>query len=117
MAAKAYFAAVPYLLIDKVADSLRPVGRTKHPPKDPFNCLLSFGYGMLFGLTHRSLMAVGLDPAFGYFHQPRSAAPPLVLDLMELFRVLLVDMPVIGSVNCSPSGIFTRRRRCWWTCR
>lgn len=42
---------------------------------------------------------MGLEPALGFFHQPRSAAPPLVLDLMELFRVPLVDMPVIGSVN------------------
>ncbi|MGD9857479.1 MAG: type I-MYXAN CRISPR-associated endonuclease Cas1 [Planctomycetaceae bacterium] len=99
MAAKAYFAAIPTLLSDRVPDELRPSGRSKHPPKDRFNCLLSFGYGMLFGLVHRSLLAVGLEPALGYFHQPRSAAPPLVLDLMELFRVTLVDMPLIASLN------------------
>lgn len=99
MAAKAYFAALPGLLSVRVPDELRPSGRSKHPSKDRFNCLLSFGYGMLFGLVHRTLLAVGLEPAFGYFHQPRSAAPPLVLDVMELFRVPLVDMPVLGSVN------------------
>lgn len=54
---------------------------------------------MLFGLVHRSLIAVGLEPAFGYFHQPRSTAPPLVSDVMELFRTAIVDMPLIGSVN------------------
>ncbi len=99
MAAKAYFAAVPRLLSERVPAELHPSGRSKRPPKDRFNCLLSFGYGMTFALVQRTVMAVGLEPAFGYFHQPRSAAPPLVLDLMELFRVLLVDMPVIASVN------------------
>lgn len=99
LAAKAYFAAIPSLLGDRVPLELRPGGRTRHPPRDCFNALLSFGYGMLFGLVHRTLLAVGLEPAFGYYHQPRSAAPPLVLDLMEVFRVPLVDMPVIGSLN------------------
>jgi CRISPR-associated protein Cas1 len=99
MAAKAYFAAIPTLLSANVDDRLRPAGRTKHPPKDCFNALLSFGYGMLFGLVHRALLAVGLEPALGYFHQPRSAAPPLVMDVMEIFRVPLVDMPVVASVN------------------
>jgi CRISPR-associated protein Cas1 len=86
-------------LTERVPDDLRPTGRSKHPPKDRFNCLLSFGYGMLFSLVHRSLLAVGLEPALGSFHQPRSAAPPLVLDLMELFRVTLVDMPLVASLN------------------
>jgi CRISPR-associated protein Cas1 len=44
-------------------------------------------------------MAVGLDPAFGFFHTPRSAAYPLALDLMELFRTVLWDMPLIAAIN------------------
>lgn len=99
MAAKCYFATLPGLLSDRVDTRLIPAGRTKHPPKDAFNCLLSFGYGMLHSLLHRTVLGVGLEPSFGYFHQPRSSAPPLVLDLVELFRVPLVDMPVVGSVN------------------
>jgi CRISPR-associated protein Cas1 len=98
-AAKAYFAALPALISDQATEHLIPKGRTKHPPKDRFNCLLSYGYALLFGLVHRSLIAVGLEPAFGYFHQPRSAAPPLVLDVMELFRTAIWDMPLVGSVN------------------
>src|SRR5260370_21231608 len=47
----------------------------------------------------RALLAVGLEPALGFFHTPRSAAYPLVLDLMELFRVTLWDMPLVGSLN------------------
>ncbi len=99
MAAKAYFAAMPSLLVDQVPMMLVPQGRSKHPPKDRFNALLSFGYGMLFGFVHRSALAVGLEPAFGFYHRPRSAAPPLVLDVMELFRTSLWEMPLIGSVN------------------
>lgn len=99
MAAKSYFAALPSLISEQATTEMIPRGRTKHPPKDRFNCLLSYGYAMLFGLVHRSLIAVGLEPAFGYFHQPRSAAPPLVLDVMELFRTAVWDMPLIGSVN------------------
>jgi len=98
-AAKAYFATLPVLLSEQTPDSLHPRGRTKHPPRDRFNCLMSYGYSMLFGLVHRNLLAVGLEPAFGFFHRPRSAAPPLVLDVMELFRTQLWDMPLLASVN------------------
>ena len=97
--AKAYFRALPKLISDRADSQMVPRGRSKHPPRDPFNALLSFGYGMLFAMVHRTLLGVGLEPAFGFFHQPRSSAPPLVLDLMELFRVPLADIPVIGSVN------------------
>jgi CRISPR-associated protein Cas1 len=46
-----------------------------------------------------SILSVGLEPALGFYHQPRTQAPPLALDLMEVFRVPLVDMPVITSIN------------------
>ncbi|GIW92990.1 MAG: CRISPR-associated exonuclease Cas4/endonuclease Cas1 fusion [Pirellulaceae bacterium] len=99
MAAKAYFAALPHLLGDRVPVELKPVGRSKRPPRDRFNCLLSFGYALLQSVVFRSIVAVGLEPAFGFFHQPRTAAPPLVLDLMELFRTRLWEMPLVGSIN------------------
>lgn len=54
---------------------------------------------MLFRECLAAITAVGLHPGLGFYHQPRSAAPPLVLDLMELFRVPLVDMSVVGAVN------------------
>ena len=46
-----------------------------------------------------AILAVGLEPAFGFYHRPRSAAHPLVLDLMELFRVSLWDLVLIASLN------------------
>ncbi len=98
-AAKAYFAAVPHILAEDVPSSLKPKGRTRRPPRDRFNALLSFGYGLLYRTTLQAVLAVGLEPALGFYHAPRSAAHPLVLDLMELFRTSLWDMPLIGAIN------------------
>src|SRR5262249_35236145 len=55
--------------------------------------------GLLHTAVMRAVLAVGLEPALGFFHTPRSAAYPLILDLMELFRVPLWDLVVIGSLN------------------
>lgn len=95
-AGRAYFSVVGQLVRQ---DALRPDGRTRRPPRDPFNALLSFGYSLLMRAVMDAIVVVGLDPAFGFFHTPRSAAHPLALDLMELFRVSLVDQPVIASIN------------------
>jgi CRISPR-associated protein Cas1 len=99
MAAKSYFACLPALLAPQVPDQMRPAGRSKHPPTDRFNALLSFGYALLQTAVHRSAVAVGLEPALGFYHRPRTAAAPLVLDVMELFRTTLWEIPLIGSVN------------------
>jgi CRISP-associated protein Cas1 len=61
--------------------------------------LLSFGYSLLMRDVMNAILIVGLDPSLGFYHQPRSQAHPLALDLMELFRVPLVDLPVIASIN------------------
>lgn len=98
-AARAYFECLKLLVGTGVPESLRLEGRNRRPPRDRFNCLLSFGYALVQSLIHRALLAVGLEPALGFYHQPRTAAPPLVLDLMELFRTLLWDIPLLGSLN------------------
>ncbi|TAK33662.1 MAG: type I-MYXAN CRISPR-associated endonuclease Cas1 [Chloroflexota bacterium] len=98
-AGRAYFERLPDLLSSSVAQDLRPSGRSRRPPRDRFNALLSFGYALLYSAVLHAIMAVGLEPALGFFHTPRSAAPPLVLDIMELFRVPVWDMTVIGSLN------------------
>jgi CRISPR-associated protein Cas1 len=98
-AARAYFDCLRVLIDRGLAEELRVDGRNRRPPRDRFNCLLSFGYALLESLVHRTLLAVGLEPALGFYHQPRTAAAPLVLDVMELFRTLLWDIPLIGSLN------------------
>ena len=56
-------------------------------------------YGLLPTAVMRAILAAGLEPALGFYHTPRSAAQPLVLDLMELFRVPLWDMVTIAALN------------------
>jgi CRISPR-associated protein Cas1 len=98
-AGRAYFAALPCLLVPGLPPELQFSGRSRRPPEDAVNALLSFGYALLYRDLVAAIIAVGLEPAFGFFHAPRSAAYPLALDLMELFRVVLVDIPVVGSLN------------------
>lgn len=98
-AAAAYFRALPLLVADAIEPELRPTGRSRLPPRDPFNALLSYGYGMLYREVLSAIVAVGLHPGFGFYHRPRSAAHTLALDLMELLRVVIVDMAVIAAVN------------------
>jgi CRISP-associated protein Cas1 len=97
--ARAYFDALNDLLIEGVPQDLRPTGRSRRPPKDRFNALLSFGYALLYRSVLGAILSVGLEPALGFYHTARSSALPLVLDLMELFRVPVWDMPLIASLN------------------
>jgi CRISPR-associated protein Cas1 len=98
-AAANYFRGVRSLLGPQVPDELRSETRNRRPPLDRFNALLSYGYGLLHTAVMRAVLASGLEPALGFYHTPRSAAYPLVLDLMELFRLPLWDVPLVGSLN------------------
>lgn len=94
-----YFKALPNLISVEVGEEMKPDGRNRRPPRDRCNALLSFGYALLMKDVLNAILIVGLDPSLGFYHQPRSQAHPLALDLMELFRVPLVDLPVIASIN------------------
>jgi len=98
-AAGAYFDGLAKLVREDLDPRLRFAHRSRRPTTDRFNCLLNYGYGMLYRECLSAIVAVGLHPGLGIYHQPRSAASPLVLDVMELFRVPLVDMAVVGAVN------------------
>lgn len=114
-AAAAYWSAFPDLLLPEVAASWRPQGRTRRPPRDACNALLSFLYSLLYRDVVAAILAVGLEPSLGFHHRARSQAYPLGEDVMELFRVPLVDLPVVASLNrrqwteehvqnCGPGG-------------
>ena len=98
MAARAYFSALG-LLVNPKQEHMKFNGRSRRPPQDGFNAALSFGYGLLYREVMAAIIAVGLDSAVGFFHTPRTAAHPLALDLMELFRTTLCDMPLVASIN------------------
>lgn len=97
VAARDYFAAMPYLLTD--SKTWHASGRNKRPPTDPLNCLLSFLYGMLRVAVQGALEQVGLDPYIGFLHGVRPGKPALALDLMEEFRPLLVDRLAVTMLN------------------
>ncbi len=73
--------------------------RTKRPPLDPINCLLSFLYALVRHDCIAALTATGLDPFVGYLHRIRPNRPSLALDLMEEFRPLIADRLAITLIN------------------
>ncbi len=73
--------------------------RSRRPPADPVNALLSFAYAMLTRALSVALTAVGFDGYRGFYHQPRYGRPALALDLMEPFRPLLADSSVLTVIN------------------
>lgn len=78
--------------------------RTRRPPTDPVNSLLSLAYSLLAADIVSAIHTVGLDPYIGFYHQPRYARPCLALDLMEEFRTTVADSVVITLIN---NGIIT----------
>jgi CRISPR-associated protein Cas1 len=84
--------------------------RSRRPPLDNMNALLSFLYTLLVHDVESALEGVGLDPAVGFLHRDRPGRPGLALDLMEELRAYLVDRLALSLVNrqqVKPEG-FTR---------
>jgi CRISPR-associated endonuclease Cas1/CRISPR-associated protein Cas4 len=73
--------------------------RTRRPPADPVNAMLSLGYSLLTRTWLTTLSAVGFDPYLGFYHRPRFGRPALALDMMEPFRPILSDSTVIQVIN------------------
>jgi len=73
--------------------------RTRRPPTDPVNSLLSLGYTMLTQNIHSMVEVAGLHTHFGNLHTPRENHPALVSDLVEEFRALVVDSLVAYMIN------------------
>jgi CRISPR-associated protein Cas1 len=74
-------------------------GRSRRPPRDAPNALLSFGYTILGTLMESLVLMVGLDPMLGVFHRPEYGRPSLMLDLIEEFRPVLVDGLMLRMLN------------------
>ncbi|RAQ95523.1 hypothetical protein A4R35_08245 [Thermogemmatispora tikiterensis] len=92
-----YYAAFPQMLLEP--DIWGFPGRTKRPPTDPVNALLSYGYTILANRLTGAVQLVGFDPYIGYLHSSGYGRPALALDLMEEFRPLIVDSVVVKLVN------------------
>lgn len=85
-AARQYFSGLNLLVRQDQRESFRMDGRTRRPPRDRFNALLSFLYAMWMNDCRSALEAAGLDPQVGFLHARRPGRAALALDLMEEFR-------------------------------
>lgn len=97
-AGQVYFSAFDDMIVGD-RQAFRFAGRSRRPPLDRVNALLSFVYALLRHDTESALESVGLDPAVGFLHCDRPGRPSLALDLMEEFRSALADRLVLSLVN------------------
>ena len=74
-------------------------GRSRRPPKDEFNSMLSLGYSILMNEIYGKLENKGLHPYFGFMHSDRENHPTLASDMMEEWRATIVDAMVMSLVN------------------
>ncbi|HKH48519.1 MAG TPA: type I-C CRISPR-associated endonuclease Cas1c [Thermoanaerobaculia bacterium] len=96
--ARAYFEAFDHLVTQQ-KDSFFFRERSRRPPLDNLNALLSFLYTLLCHDVVAALEAVGLDPAVGFLHRDRPGRPSLALDLMEELRAFLADRLALSLIN------------------
>lgn len=97
-AAALYFSVFDRLIRSPDA-AFRWTSRSRRPPLDPTNALLSFLYTLLTHDCRSACEAVGLDPAVGFLHRDRPGRPSLALDLMEELRAPLADRLALSLIN------------------
>ena len=97
-AAQTYFGVFNAMILNQ-KESFKFTGRSRRPPLDKVNALLSFIYSMLAHDIASALEGVGLDPAVGFLHKERPGRPSLALDIMEEFRSWLADRLVLSLIN------------------
>ena len=97
-ASRDYFSAFNGMITNP-DETFRFAGRSRRPPKDRVNTLLSFLYAMLTSDARSACEATGLDPAVGFLHRDRPGRPGLALDLVEEFRAILADRVALSLIN------------------
>lgn len=97
-AAAAYFGAMDELILQQ-KEVFYFNTRTRRPPMDAMNALLSFAYALLCRNCRDALCSVGLDPFVGFLHRDRPGRVSLALDLMEELRSVMADRFVLTMIN------------------
>lgn len=82
-AGRFYFSA----LAEVVPEAYRFEGRSRRPARDPFNCMLNYGYGVLYGYVEKACLVAGLDPHMGFLHRDDYNQKSFVYDFIEPYRV------------------------------
>ncbi len=83
MASRYYFDALSFIMSEK----WKFQGRSRNPAVDGFNCLLNYGYGVLYSMVEKACIISGLDPYVGFMHTDNYNKKSLVFDLIELYRI------------------------------
>lgn len=97
-AANGYFGVFDHLILSPDPE-LRFAGRSRRPPLDRINCLLSFIYTLLAHDVRSALECVGLDSEVGFLHRDRPGRHGLALDVMEEFRAFVADRLALSLIN------------------
>ncbi len=104
--ARRYFSVFDHL-ITKADSGFSFNGRSRRPPKDAVNAMLSFLYSIYGQDCSAALQGVGLDPQVGFLHRERPGRDSLAQDLLEEFRAYVIDRLVLTLINrgqVKPSG-------------
>jgi CRISP-associated protein Cas1 len=102
--ANVYFGVLSSLITDQTGGFVF-TRRSKRPPLDAANALLSFLYAILANDVRSALETTGLDPQVGFLHQIRPGRPSLALDIMEEFRAYLGDRVMLNLINLKQVSI------------
>ena len=97
-AAQRYFDRFNALILQQREDFVF-TSRSRRPPLDPVNALLSFAYSLLANDCTAALEGAGLDPYVGFLHRARPGRRSLALDLMEELRAVYADRFVLSCIN------------------
>ncbi|WP_456322773.1 type I-C CRISPR-associated endonuclease Cas1c [Hydrogenimonas sp.] len=97
--ARTHFGVLPLMLKPAVRENFAFSKRSRRPPTDRLNALLSFLYTLLTHDAVSALEGVGLDPREGFLHALRPGRPALGLDLVEEFRVMFADRLALALIN------------------
>lgn len=98
LAANTYFEVFDHLILHQKED-FPFYGRSRRPPKDEVNAMLSFVYTLIANDVAAALESVGLDPYVGFMHALRPGRTSLALDMMEELRAYLGDRLVLSMIN------------------
>ena len=94
-AAKIYFKVLGKLIDEQFVFE----GRSRRPPMDPFNSLISLGYSIILNELYGKIEGKELNPYFGVMHKDREKHPTLASDLMEEWRAVLIDTTALSMLN------------------
>ncbi len=93
---KIYYESFPIIIANSDFHLLK---RTKHPPDNPINALISFGNSLLYLTALSQIYQTHLDPRIGYLHESNNRSFSLNLDLAEIFKPIIVDRTIFSLLN------------------